>query len=233
MNKLLISLCLLFTSPWTLAQTTPATTQLDAQASQSVDNDELVVIMGVSREGPNTQDITQAVLSQLQAATAQAKRVDGVQLQIGQVNTSPIWDNKGKTANWTAQAELILVSNNTAALSQLSSDLTRWMRIQSVQYRLSNAKRLATEKALIQDMAIHFKDKASSISQAFGFRGYNIKSLNFSPTPERAFPQPMPLMARSMNADMAAPAIAMPNEGGKTMVSIGMQALIELLPRMD
>jgi predicted secreted protein len=79
-------------------------------------------------------------------------------------------------------------------------------------------------------MANNFKDKAISISKAFGFSGYQIKSLNFSPSPERLFPQPMPLMARSMSADMAAPAIAVPNEGGKTTVSVGMQALIELLP---
>lgn len=229
MNKLLVSLCLQITSPWSLAQTTPATSQLDAHASQSVDNDELVVSMWVSREGPNTQDITRWVLNQLQAATAHAKRVDGVQLQIGQVSTTPVWDQQGKTANWSAQAELILVSKNTAALAPLSSELTRWMRIQSLQYRLSSEKRLVTEKALIQDMASNFQDKASSISQAFGFKGYTIKSLNFSPTPERPFPQPMPLM-RSMKGDMAAPAIAVPQEGGKTTVSVGMQALIELQP---
>ena len=169
MNKLLFCLSLLFISPGSWAQTMPATTQLDAQASQSVDNDELWVSLSVSREGPNTHDITQAVLAQLQAATAQAKRVDGVQLQVGQVNTTPIWDNKGKTGNWSAQAELVLVSKNTAALSQLSSDLTRLMRINSVQYRLSNEKRLATEKALIQTMAVNFRDKASSISQSAVF----------------------------------------------------------------
>ena len=230
MNKLLFSLCLLLGTPWTWAQTTPATTQLDAQASQSVDNDELWVSLSVSREGTNTHDITQAVLAQLQAATAQAKRVDGVQLQIGQVNTTPVWDNKGKTANWSAQAELVLVSKNTAALSQLASDLTRLMRINSVQYRLSNEKRLATEKALIQDMAVNFRDKANTIRSAFGFGTYTIKTLNFSPLPERNFAPAMPLMARAMSADMAPPAVAIPNEGGKSTVSVGMQASIEMQP---
>ena len=42
-------------------------------------------------------------------------------------------------------------------------------------------------------------------------------------------PYPMPMMARSMAAPDAA-AISIPNEGGKTAVSVGMQASIELLP---
>lgn len=230
MNKLLFCLSLLFISPGSWAQTTPASTQLDAQASQSVDNDELWVSLIVSRDGPNTPDITQAVLTQLQAATAHARKLDGVQLQVGQVNTSPIWDNKGKTPHWSAQAELVLVSKNTAGLAQLSSELTRWMRINSMQFRLSSDKRQATEKALIQAMAINFRDKASSITQAFGFGSYTIKSLNFSPAPERGFPPPMALMSRGMAADMAAPAVGIPNEGGKTTVSVGMQATIDLLP---
>ena len=228
MNKLLFCLSLLFISPGSWAQTTPASTQLDAQASQSVDNDELWVSLIVSRDGPNTQEITQAVLTQLQAATAHARKLDGVQLQVGQVNTSPIWDNKGKTPNWSAQAELVLVSKNTAALAQLSSELTRWMRINSLQFRLSNEKRLLTEKALIHDMAVNFRDKASSITQAFGFGGYSIKSLNFSPAPERGVVAPMLMMSRSAVAD--APAVSIPNEGGKTTVSVAMQATIELRP---
>ncbi len=228
MKTLFLSLCLLCAAPWALSQTTPATTQLDAQASEEVDNDELWISLVVSRDGPNTHEITQAVLGQLQAASTQARKVNGVQLQVGQVSTSPIWTNKGKTHNWSAQAELILVSKNTQALAQLASDLTTGMRLNSTQFRLSKEKRLATEKALIQDMALNFKDKASSISKAFGFGSFNIKALDFSPAPERGFLQPMALMGRSVNADT--PAISIPNEAGKTMVSVGMRATLELLP---
>ena len=228
MKKIFLSICLLFAAPWTLSQTTPATTQLDAHASEEVDNDELWVSLVVSRDGPNTHEITQAVLGQLQAASNQARKVNGVQLQVGQVSTSPIWNNKGKTNMWSAQAELILVSRNTQALAQLASDLTSLMRLNSTQFRLSKEKRLATEKALIQDMALNFKDKASSISKAFGFGAYTIKTLDFAPPPERGFPQPQALMARSASADT--PSFSITNEGGKTTVSVGMRATLELLP---
>jgi uncharacterized protein YggE len=62
---------------------------------------------------------------------------------------------------------------------------------------------------------------------AFGFKTYRIQSLNFNPKQERPYPMPM-AMARSMATDAAA--ISIPNEGGKTAVSVGMQASIELLP---
>ena len=228
MNKLLVCLCLLFIAPWSWAQSTPATSQLDAQASATVDNDELMVSLLVSRDGSNTQEITQTVLGKLQAAVAQARKVQGVSLQVGQVNTTPIWDNKGKTNQWSAQAELVLVSTNPPALAQLAADLTALMRINSVQFRLSSRKRQDSEKALIHDMALNFKDKAQAICQAFGFATYRIKSLNFSPAPERAFPPPVAMMARNMSVDAAA--MAIPNEGGKTTVSVGMQASIDLLP---
>jgi predicted secreted protein len=210
-----------------LAQNLPATTLLDAQASQEVDNDELWVSLSVSRDGPNPTDITQAVLAKLNATVAQARKLDGVQLQVGNVHTSPVWGLKGKTNHWTAQAELSLVSTNTHALGQLASELSSLMQLQGVQFRLSKNKRLQIEQALLNDMAASFKDRASSIAVAFGFKTYRIQSLNFNPKQERPYPMPM-AMARSMATDAAA--ISIPNEGGKTTVSVGMQASIELLP---
>jgi predicted secreted protein len=227
MTKYLFSLLMLLSSPWALAQSVPATTLLDAQASQEVENDELWVSLSVSRDGPNPTDITQAVLAKLNATVAQARKLDGVQLQVGNVHTSPVWGPKGKTNHWTAQAELSLVSTNTHALGQLASELSSLMQLQGVQFRLSKNKRLQIEQALLNDMAASFKDRASSIAVAFGFKTYRIQSLNFNPKQERPYPMPM-AMARSMATDAAA--ISIPNEGGKTTVSVGMQASIELLP---
>lgn len=227
MTKYLLSLLMLLSSPWTAAQSMPAATLLDAQASQEVDNDELWVSLSVSRDGPNPADITQVVLAKLNAAVAQARKLDGVQLQVGNVHTTPVWGPKGKTNQWTAQAELSLVSTNTNALGQLAAELTSLMQLNGVQFRLSKDKRLQVEKALLKDMAANFKDRASSIVVAFGFKTYRIQSLNFNPRQERPFP--MPMMARNMATPDAA-AISIPNEGGKTAVSVGMQANIELLP---
>lgn len=228
MSKCVLSLLLLCLSPWGLAQTAPATTQLDAHASQEVENDELAVSLSASRDGPSPSDITQAVLAKLNAAVAQARQVERVQIQVGNVQTTPVWGPKGKTGQWTARAELHLVSTNTQGLGRLASELTSLMQIDGMNFRLSKDKRLATEKALIKDMATNFKDRASSISQAFGFRNYSIKELNFAPRPERNF-SPMPrAMARSMAPDMAV--MDIPNEAGKSTVSISMDASITLLP---
>ena len=228
MTKYLLTLLMMLSTTGALAQTVPASTQLDAQATQEVDNDELWVSLTASREGPNPTDITQAVLAKLNAAVVQARKLEGVQLQVGNVHTTPVWGPKGKTNLWTAQAELSLVSTNTNGLGQLASDLTSLMQLNGVQFRLSKNKRLMVEKALLNDMAVNFKERASSIAAAFGFKTYRIQSLNFNPRQER--PYPMPLMARSMAAPDAASPMSIPNEGGKSMVSVGMQASIELLP---
>lgn len=227
MTKYLLFLLMLLSSPWALTQTLPATTLLDAQAGQEVENDELWVSLSVSRDGSNPTDIIQAVLAKLNAAVAQARKLDGVQLQVGNVHTTPVWGPKGKTNQWTAQAELSLVSTNTQALGQLASELSSLMQLNGIQFRLSKDKRLQVEKALLKDMATQFQDRASSIAVAFGFKSYRIQSLNFNPKHDRPYPMPM-AMARSVAADAAA--INIPNEGGKTSVSVGLQASIELLP---
>ena len=79
------------------AQTQPVSTQLDAQASIEVDNDELTVVLTVSRDGPRPAALTQAVLGVLTKVTEQVKRVDGVQQQVGDVSAFPVWGPKGKT----------------------------------------------------------------------------------------------------------------------------------------
>ena len=227
MTKYLLPLLMLLLSPWVLAQTEPATTLLDAHASQEVENDELWVSLVARRDGPNPTDMTQTVLATLNAAVAQARRVDGVQLQMGNVQTTPLWGPKGKTDQWTAQAELSLVSTNTHALAQLASALTHKMQLNGVQFRLSKDQRLRVEEALLKDMATNFKDRASNIALAFGFKSYRIQSLNFNPQHDRPYPMRM-AMNRSAAAD--ATAISIPNEGGKSTVSVGMQASIALLP---
>jgi len=47
------------------AQTTPVSTLLDAQASVEVDNDELTVVLSITRDGPRPAALTQSVLGVL------------------------------------------------------------------------------------------------------------------------------------------------------------------------
>ena len=208
------------------AQTTPVSTQLDAQASIEVDNDELTVVLSVTRDGPRPAALTQAVLGVLTKVTEQVKRVDGVQQQVGDVSAFPVWGPKGKTDQWSARASLVLVSKNLGALAALASELTADMQLSSVNFHLSKEKRSAVEKQLMGDLAAAVHSKSNAVAQAFAFKGYAIQSLNLS---EQRQAVAMPL-ARMAMASAMADTVPIPTQAGKSMVSLQAQVTVLLKP---
>ncbi len=213
-----------------LAHGAEVLTQFDADASMEVDNDEMLVVLSISKDGSNASQISQEVLSKLTSAVERSKQHADIERKVRHISTSPIWGPNGKTKLWSAQASLELTSTNLNALSQLASELTDVMQINHVSYRLSASKVALTEKMLLDDLAANFQRKAKDLTTAFGFSRHEIKSLNFSQQN-----QAMPVMrmamasARAM-ADSAAPVVPIPQESGKTTISLRMSAQIGLWP---
>lgn len=210
------------------AQTSPVSTQLDAQASIEVDNDELTVVMTITRDGPRPAALTQAVLGVLAKVTEQVKRVDGVQQQVGDVSAFPVWGPKGKTDQWSARGSLVLVSKNLGALAALASELTADMQLSGVNFHLSKEKRIAVEKQLMGDLAAAVHSKSNAVAQAFAFKGYAIQSLNLSEQ-RQAVAMPMARMAMPMASAMV-DSVPIPTQAGKSMVSLQAQVTVLLKP---
>ena len=227
MKRFLWALACAVTLPLS-AQTSPVNTQLDAQVSVEVDNDELTMVLSVSRDGPRPAALTQSVLGVLSKVTEQVKRVDGVRQQVGDVSAFPVWGPKGKTDQWSARASLVLVSKNMGVLAALASELTADMQLSSVNFHLSNEKRKAVEKQLMGDLAAAVHSKSSAVAQAFAFKGYAIQSLNLSEQ-RQALAMPMLRMATPMAAAMA-DNVPIPTQAGKSMVSLQAQATVILQP---
>ena len=227
MKRFLLAMACVATLPlW--AQTTPVTTQLDAQANVEVDNDELTVVLSITRDGPRPAALTQSVLGVLTKVTEQVKRVDGVQQQVGDVSAFPVWGPKGKTDQWSARASLVLVSKNLGALAALASELTADMQLSSVNFQLSKEKRSAVEKQLMGDLAAAVHSKSNAVAQAFAFKGYAIQSLNLSEQ-RQAVAMPMARMASPMASAMA-DSVPIPTQAGKSMVSLQAQVTVLLKP---
>jgi len=227
MKRFLLAMACAATLPLS-AQTTPVSTLLDAQASVEVDNDELTVVLSISRDGPRPAALTQSILGVLTKVTEQVKRVDGVQQQVGDVSAFPVWGPKGKTDQWSARASLVLVSKNLGALAALASELTADMTLSSVNFHLSTDKRKAVEKQIMGELAAAVHSKSSAVAQAFAFKGYAIQSLNLSEQ-RQAMAIPMARMASPMASAMA-DSVPIPTQAGKSMVSLQAQATVLLQP---
>ena len=212
-----------------LAHGAEVLTQFDTDASIEVDNDEMLVILSVSKDGPNATQISQEVLAKLSGAVERSKLHADIERKTGQISTTPVWGPNGKTKQWSAQAQLQLVSTNLSALSLLASELTDVMQITHVSFSLSAQQRAATEKKLLSTLAVNFQRKAHDLTDAFGFSRHEIKSLNFSQQNQNIPVMRMAMATPRAMADGAGP-VPIPHEGGKTTISLHMSAQISLWP---
>jgi len=203
--------------------------QLTHQASRSVANDEMVVMMAIERDGPQVGPLNEAVVSQLNAAIAEARRVEGVRARLGGVSTQPNYTREGKPNGWRVRGDVVLESSRMPALAQLAGKLGERLQMNSVQFRLSRERRRSEEQSLLREAAQGFRDKALQTAQAFGYKGYEIKELVLQPG-QGSIPRPM-MMARSA-PDMAAaaPPPPLPDEGGDSEVTVAVSGTVELTP---
>jgi len=203
--------------------------QLTHQASRSVANDEMVVMMAIERDGPQVGPLNEAVVSQLNAAIAEARKVEGVRARLGGVSTQPNYTREGKPNGWRVRGDVLLESSRMPALARLAGKLGERLQMSSVQFRLSRERRRSEEQSLLREAAQGFRDKALQTAQAFGYKGYEIKELVLQPG-QGSMPRPM-MMARSA-PDMAAaaPPPPLPDEGGDSEVTVAVSGTVELTP---
>jgi predicted secreted protein len=200
------------------------TITLDAQSSVEVDNDRMHVTLGTSEDGEDTRALTQRVLARLNEALAQAQKTGGIEARLGGVTTQPIYDAKGKTQRWTVSGSIVLQSRNFAELGALSSELSRALRIQSVDFSLSSAAHDQARDRLIAELARSVEQKARATAAAFGFAQYRIQTLALDQS--QAMPRPMRVLAMAKGADMASESMPLPTEGGRTTVTLHVTATL-------
>ncbi len=217
-------------STLTSTPTSTPTLQLDAMASATIANDEMVVVLAVDRDGLQLAPINEAVVSQLNAAIAEARRVDGVRARLGSLSTYPNVTREGKPNGWRVRGELVLESRNLQQLSQLTGRLSEKMQLASVAFRLSSERRRAEEDRLLTEAAKSFQNKAAQAATAFGFKSYQIRELSLRPGGNF---QPRPVyMGRSAEAmPMAASAPPpVPTDGGESEVVVSVSGTVDLMP---
>lgn len=202
-------------------------TTLEAQASAEVENDEMTVVLSATKEGPKAQELTQSVLATMQRAIARVKRTSSITPTLGNVTTQPVWNAKGRADNLVVRATLVLVSKDFAALGTLASELTNELLLIGVSFNLSKDKRLEAEKRLLADLSESFRQKSDAIAQAFGYKSYEIKLMDFNQSSNRGIVQPLRMAVSSTGSDNAA--VPIPIDGGKTTVNITVRSTIDLI----
>lgn len=153
-----------------------ATLSLDAAARSEVPNDEMVVSVAVEKKGADVGALNESVLAGLNAISSEAESIKGVNAQLANVNTSPVYADNAQTG-WSVRGNIELRSKDMKALGKLSARLAKQYQIESMRFQLSQERRSREESALLKQAALNFRRKAEDAVGAFGYTGYEIKQL--------------------------------------------------------
>jgi predicted secreted protein len=197
--------------------------RLQSQQSESVSNDTMHVTMNTYAEMQDPAKLAARINQDMEWALAQANQVKGVKVSTGSYQTWPI-TRKEVTTGWRGQQDLVLESRDTETLGSLAGQLQDKLQIKSMNFSVSDEKRVAVENRLI-DVALNaFKERARIVGDNLKAEGYRIVDINVGTSMQRP---PVMYQARMATVSMeAGDAVAV--EGGESDVRITVNGTIEL-----
>jgi predicted secreted protein len=228
----IVLICLLSLLPLiATAETQPLTydrVSFSEQASSDVDNDELVAIMYVEREGQRAERLADEVNRIVDRAVEHAKQVPGIKVQTQSYRTTAVY-RKTEISGWRVHQSIRLESRDSQRLGDLVGELQKTLNVQSISYQLSDQQRREHERQLVQEALKRFQERAKLIAESLGKSAYRMVHININSSGGQA---PMPFrseMLRSAPASMSV-ASAPRIEAGTQRLTVTVNAEVELTP---
>ncbi len=201
---------------------------LRAEVSQDVAHDLMNVTLYSEAQNSDPAKLAAETTQTLNIAVEQARQVKAVTVKLGSRNSYPIYDDKGqKITGWRERAELRLESADFAALSKLTSELLKDLKMGNMDFAISNPSRKKTEDQLLKDAVAAFKARAQLATEALGGKSYKLVKLNFNSAGFQPIrPMRMDAMASSLSMSKAAPVPEI--EAGTSEVTVNADGVIEV-----
>jgi len=199
---------------------------LDAQVTEQVGNDTMHVSMNTYGEHREAAKLAAQINRDMEWALALAKPHTEIKVGTGGYQTWPLPSKDNlTTTGWRGQQMLTLESRDSETLSQLVGQLQARLKINAMNFTVSDEKRVAVENRLIDSALEAFKTRANLVSANLKAGGYKVVTLSIStsaPSPPVVYRQRMAVTAME-----AAPAVAV--ESGESEVRVTVNGTIELL----
>ena len=200
------------------------TVHLEAAAHSELPNDEMVVQLAVERSGTVAEKLNDEVLDALNLAIAKAKTAQGVKVRLGSITTQPEWGQQGKRTGWRVRGVMVLEGRDLKATGALAGQLSEDLQIAGVSFRLTDEARRREESRLLTEAAAAFNERARETAGAFGFGGFELKTLNLNHAAESPPPRPMQMEMRASSAAKS----FVPSDGGDAAVILTISGSVEL-----
>ena len=195
------------------------------EVNQVLPNDLMRATMSIELSDKNPGQLARALTQAMNESLAKGRSFNTVKLASGNQQSWPIYNDKQRLESWRGRAELTLESKDFKAAGELLSQLQDKLQLQGLNFVVSEESRLAAEKKLTTEAIAAFREKADTVRQAWGAKGYSLVQMNLgSSGGGGGYPRP-PMVTMMKMAD-AAPAAEM--AGGESRVSVSVSGSIEL-----
>ncbi len=199
---------------------------LEAQVAEQVSNDTLHVSMNTYGEHREAAPLAAQINRDMAWALSLARQHSEIKVSTGGYQTWPLTSKDNlTTTGWRGQQTLTLESRDSGTLSQLVGRLQERLKINTMNFTVSDEQRVAVENRLIDSALEAFKTRAKIVSANLKASGYRIVSINVGTTA-----QPPPVLYRqhmAVTSMEAAPPVAV--EGGESEVRVSVNGTIELV----
>jgi predicted secreted protein len=227
MNRLpalVLAACLLVGIAAQAAEPKGARINLDARATQEVDNDVMRAVMFTEMEDTDPAKLADAVNRSMNDALKAAKQFAGLRVKTSGYSSYPVTD-KAKIVRWRSRAELTLEGEDFRVMADAIGKLQASLQLGAVEFSVSPARRAKAEDALTQAAIAEFLRKAQLAAK--GFRGKSFSVLEASISSDGGSMPPRPMMMKAMSdSSVAAPAM----EAGTSHITVNVNGAI-LVPR--
>jgi len=201
--------------------------QLQATGTVEVQQDLLMMVLTVSRDGSDPAAVQAQLKAALDAALAEAKRnaqPGQLDVRTGNFALYPRHGRDGRISGWTGTAELVLEGRDFARITQTAGRINT-MTLGGVSFGLSREQRAKVEGEAQAQAIERFKARATELARGFGFAGYTLREVAVNAN-EPGFAPRMRMAAQE--ARLAAADAPVPVEPGRSAVTVTVSGSVQL-----
>lgn len=225
----LLITCLATSTALQASETVYNQVSLRAEAHQEVAHDQMQVVLYTEGQDTDPARLATEVTKTLNQALSTARKQTQISVKLGSRSSYPVRDSKGqKITAWRERAEIRLESTEFAALSALTGELLKTLKMADMQFSIAPKTRISSEDELLKEAISAFQSRAKLVTQALGGADYKVVNLNLN---SNGYSRP-PMYARAAKVSssmMADESVATPEiEAGSSQVSMIADGVIEV-----
>ncbi len=201
---------------------------LSATVSKKVENNQIDATLSKVVQHKNTTDIANQLNQTINQALVIAKKYPQVKVTTGYQTTYPRYDKNQKIIGWTGKASLNLNSTDTVATSKLIAELQDSMKIDDLNFSLSDEARKQIEEQLLVDVSKSFQSQAKNLLPVWQAKNYRLVNVSFRRQSDN-YAMPM-YAARSIEVAAEASSVTEQNfQVGTSTISVTADGTIQLV----